>query len=207
MLLSIKSSIYRLSSFKAPWFDGECVTSKCTLRKLERSYRFSPSSFHVLWIFHLSTYRSLLHSKHSNFLISSINSSSFSSSRWKNLHSILSEKSSSPPFSSQDFHNKILSIRTNRSSSHTPPASSPVSVSFSYFPPITFTDLISIIKSVTSSSCSFDLIPPKILNDLSSFFYPIILNFINLSLATSKFQLIHHYSNTVKTSSRSFYHL
>ena len=83
--------------------------------------------------------------------------------------------------------NKILSIRTNRLSSHTPPTYSPAFVSLSPFSPITFTDLISIIKSVSSSSCSLDLIPPKILNDLSSFFYPIILNLINLSLGTSKF--------------------
>ena len=173
-------------------FTYRCVTSKRTLRKLERSYRSSPSSFsHVLWLFHLSTYRSLLHSKNSNFLISSINSASFFSFRWKNHNRILSKQSPSPPFSSQDFqdyfHNKILSIRTNRSSSHTPPASSPTSVSLSHFSQITFTDLISIIKSVSSSSCSLDLIPPKILNDLSSFFYLIILNLINLSLATSKF--------------------
>ena len=143
---------------------------------------------------HLSTYRSLLHSKHSNFLISSINSASSSSSRWKNLNRIFFKQSPPPPFSFQDFqdyfHNKILSIRTNRSSSHTPPVSSPASVSLSHFSPITFTDLISIIKSaVSSSSCSLDPIPPKILNDLSSFFYPIILNLINLSLATSKFSI------------------
>ena len=82
VLLPIKSFTYRLSSFEAPWFDGECVTSKRTLRKLERFYRSSPFSFsHVLWLFHLSTYRSLLHSNHSNFLISSINSASSSSSR------------------------------------------------------------------------------------------------------------------------------
>ena len=81
----------------------------------------------------------------------------------------------------------IFSIRTNHSSSHTPLAFSPASVSFSHFSPITFTDLITIIKSVSSSSCSLDLIPLKILNDLSSFFYLIILNLINLSLATSKF--------------------
>ena len=56
----------------------------------------------------------------------------------------------------------------------------------SHFSPITFTDLITIIKSVSSSSCSLDLIPPKILNDLSFFFYSIILNLMNLSLATSK---------------------
>ena len=57
----------------------------------------------------------------------------------------------------------------------------------SHFSPITFTDLISIIKAVSSSSCFLDLILPKILHDLFSFFYPIILNFINLFLATSKF--------------------
>ena len=103
VLLLNKSFTYRLSSFKAPWFDDECVTSKRTLRKLERSYRSSPSSFsHVLWLSHLSTYRSLLHSKHSNFLISSINSAS---SRWKNLNRILSKQSPHPPFSSQDFQN------------------------------------------------------------------------------------------------------
>ena len=131
-----------------------------------------------------------LHSKHSNFLISSINSASSFSSRWKNLNRILS-KQSPPPFSSQDFKdyfsNKILSIRTNRSSSHTPPASFPASISLSHLSTITFTDLISIIKSVYSSSCSLDLISPKTLNDLSSFFYPIILNLINLFLATYKF--------------------
>ena len=186
MLLPIKSFTYRLSSFKAPWFDGECVTSKRTLRKLERSYRsFPSSSFHVLWLSHLSTYRSLLHSKHSNFLISSINSASSSSSRWKNLNRILSKQSPPPPFPSQDFqdyfHNKILSIRTNRSS-HTPPAPSPASVSLSHFSPITFTDLMSIIKSESSFSCSRDL------KDFSFFFfYRIILKLINLSLATSKF--------------------
>ena len=80
-----------------------------------------------------------------------------------------------------------FSIRTNCSSSHTPPAYSSAFVSLSHFSPITFTDLISIIKSVSSSFCSLDLIPPKILNDLTSFFYPIILNLINLSLATFKF--------------------
>ena len=42
-------------------------------------------------------------------------------------------------------------------------------------------------QTSSSSSCSLDLISPKILNDLSSFFYLIILNLINLSLATSKF--------------------
>ena len=57
----------------------------------------------------------------------------------------------------------------------------------SLFSPITFTNLTSIIKSVSSFFCSLDLIPPKILNDLSSFFYPIIINIINFSLATSKF--------------------
>ena len=188
MLLPIKSFTYHLSSFKALWFDGECVSSKRTLRKLERSYRSSlSSSSHVLWLSHLPTYRSLPHSKCSNFLFSSINSSS---SRWKKLNRVLSKQSPPPPFSSQVFqdyfHSKILSIRTNRSSSHTPPASSPAP-SLSHFLPITFTDLISIIKSVSSSSCSLGLIPPQILNDLSSFFYPIILNHINFSLATSKF--------------------
>ena len=140
VLLPIKSFTYHLSSFKAPWFDGERVTSKRTLRKLERSYRSSPSSSsHVLWLSHLSTYRSLLHSKHSNFFISSINSASSSSSRWQNLNRILSKQSPPPPFSSQDFHdyfhNKILSIRTNRSSSHTPQASPFASVSLSNFSP------------------------------------------------------------------------
>ena len=80
-------------------------------------------------------------------------------------------------------------MRTNRLPSHTPPESSPASVSLSRFSPITFTDLITIIKSVSSASCSLDLIPPKIFNDLFSSFYPIILNLINLSLATSKFPI------------------
>ena len=192
VLLPIKAFTYHLSSFKALWFDGERVTSKRTLRKLKRSYRSSPSSSsHVLWLSHPSTYRSLLHTKHSNFLICYINSASSSSFRWKNLNRIFSKQSPPPPFSSQDFHDyfykKILFIRTNRSSSHTPPASSLASVSLSHFSRITFTDLISIIKSVFSSSCSLDLIVPKTLNDLSSFFYPIILNLINHSLPTSKF--------------------
>ena len=143
------------------------------------------------FLFYLSTYSSLLHTKHSNFLISSINSASSSSSSWKNLNRVLSKQSPPPSFSSQDFHdyfhNKILSIRTNRWSSHTPPASFSASVSLFRFSPITFTDLIIIIKSVSSSSCPFDLILLKILNDLSSFFYPIILYLINLSQATSKF--------------------
>ena len=62
-----------------------------------------------------------------------------------------------------------------------------MSVSLSHFSPIPFTDLISIIKAVSSSSCSLDLDPPKILNNFSSFFYPSILNLLNLSLASSKF--------------------
>ena len=54
VFLPIKSFTYYLSSFQAPWFEGECVTSKRTLRKLERSYRSSPSSSsHVLWLSHL----------------------------------------------------------------------------------------------------------------------------------------------------------
>ena len=57
---------------------------------------------------------------------------------------------------------------------------------FLHFSPITLTDLITIIKSVSSSSCLLDLSSPKIFNDLSSFFYPIILNInINFSLAIS----------------------
>ena len=137
VLLPIKSFTCRLSSFKAPWFDGECVTSKRTLRKLERSYRSSPSSSsHVLWLSYPSTYCSLFHSKHSNFLIFSINSASSFSSQWKNLNRILS-KLSLPPFSSQAFQNyfhKILSIRTNRSSFYTPSASSSASVSLTFHP-------------------------------------------------------------------------
>ena len=53
--------------------------------------------------------------------------------------------------------------------------------------PYPFTDLFTIIKSVFSYSCFLDLISLKIFYDLSSFFYPIILNRINFSLATSKF--------------------
>ena len=82
------------------------------------------------------------------------------------------------------FYNKMLSIETHCSSSHTPPVSSLASFSFSHFSPITFTDLITIIKSVSSSSCSLDLIPLKILNDLFSFFYPITINLINLLQTT-----------------------
>ena len=67
-LLPIKSFTSRLSSFKAPWLDGECISSKRTFRKPERSYRFSHSSFfHDLWLSHLATYRSILRYKHSNF--------------------------------------------------------------------------------------------------------------------------------------------
>ena len=54
------------------------------------------------------------------------------------------------------FHTKILSFRTNRSSSHTSTASSPASVSLSHFSSITFTDLIAIInpaKEPTFSWC------------------------------------------------------
>ena len=54
------------------------------------------------------------------FFFLSINSAFSSSSRWKNLNRVLSKQSPSSPFSSQDFHdyfhNKVLSIRTNRSS-------------------------------------------------------------------------------------------
>ena len=65
----------------------------------------------------------------------------------------------------------------------TPPASSSASVSFSRFSPITFTDLIFIIKSVSSSSCSLDLIPPKIFNDLFSLLsFLILLTFLLLLL-------------------------
>ena len=99
VLLPIKSFNYHFSSFKAPWFDGKCVTSKRTLRKLERSYSSSPSSsFHVLLLSHLSTYRFLHHSKHSNFSISFINSYS-SSARWKNFNRILSKRFPPPFFS------------------------------------------------------------------------------------------------------------
>ena len=124
----------------------------------------------LLTFFGFFTYQpiALLHSKHSNFLISSINSSS---SCWKNFNRILSKQSLPPPFSFQDFqnysHNKLLSIRTIRSSSHTPPASSPASVSLSHFSHINFRDLIFIIKSVSSSFCSLDLISPKILNSFA----------------------------------------
>ena len=95
VLLPIKSFTYRLSSNKAPWFDGECVTPKLTLR----SYRSSPSSsFHVLWLSRLSTNRFLLHSIHSNFLISSINSVFSSPSRWQKLNRIHSKQSPLPSF-------------------------------------------------------------------------------------------------------------
>ena len=111
VLLYIKSFTYRLSSFEAPWFDGECVTSKRTLCKLERSYRSSPFFFfHVLWLSHLSAYCSLRHSKHSNFLISFINSASSFSSRWKNLNRILSKQSPPPPF----FFKIFMTISTKK---------------------------------------------------------------------------------------------
>ena len=137
MLLPIKSFTYRLSSFKTPWFDGKCITSKRTyasLNVLIVTLPLLPLMF--FWHSHLSTYRSLFHSKHSNFF-SSINSASPSSSRWKNLNRILFKQSPPPPFFTQDFHdyfhNKIFSIITDHSSSHTPPASSPASVSLSHF--------------------------------------------------------------------------
>ena len=57
MFFPIKFFTYHLFSFKAPCFDGECVTSKRTLLKLERF--IVPLSLLHLMIFGFLTYQSI----------------------------------------------------------------------------------------------------------------------------------------------------
>ena len=159
-----------VSSYKVQ-FDGECLTSKQILEKLERFYCFSPSSFFLIFDFYLSTY-----------LFFSL----------ENLNCILFKISTFPHFFSQDIHNffmnRILPIKTNNCSFHTSSFFF-FSIYFQKFSPITFTDVISSIKFIYYffSLCLFSA---KIVNDLSFIFFFDILNFSSFSQLLLKFHFL-----------------
>ena len=72
-VLPTKTSSFRLSSSEAPWFDSQCFSAKGAVWKLERLYRVDRSTtLWNKWQKELSSYRSLLCSKDSSFLIDSI---------------------------------------------------------------------------------------------------------------------------------------
>ena len=201
-LVPLKSFTYRLSSRKAPWFDMECILYKRRVRKLEKVYRMtlSASSFSE-WKSKLASYRSLLFSKHSSYLRKSIISASTSKHRWASLSKLLHKNTPPPPFSAQQYHDyisdKVNSIRLSNSDSSTP-TFSPLSPENAFvFSPVSLPELTKIIDSMSSSTCSLDLVPTFLLKEFSSYFYPLILKLVNLSLTTSKFPTSFKSSNIV----------
>ena len=140
----------------------------------------------------LQLHRKLLFDKHSSFLRKSIISSSTSKNRWSSLSKLLTKTSPPPSFSPQDYLNflttKINNIRSSSINSNQSSIFTKFSTeSFSSFSPITLDYLTKIINSMSSSTCSLDIIPTSILKELSSLLYPVLLDLINLSLSTSNF--------------------
>ena len=190
-LVPFETFKFRLFSKKAPWFDRDCVLLKQSARKAERAYRskLSKGSWYE-WQYHLKQYHNLIFTKHSSFLRKSIVLASSSRNRWSSLSKLLNKKSPPPSFSPDDYHNflttKIESIRSSNNSK-TPIFSKFSTETFTFFSPITLDYLTKLINSMSSSTCSLDLIPTTIFKELSSVLYPILLDLINLSLSTSVF--------------------
>lgn len=197
IIVPLKTYSYRLLSKRAPWFDHQCITLKRSARKLERFYRSKPSAYSFnLYSSSLNKYKSILFSKHCQYLRSSIVLAASSKHRWSALNKLLNKNLPQPSsFSAQDFHNfivdKINIIRTNFMSNNFDQSinlpNSNKSFSFSCFSPISLCELTSLINNMSSATCSLDLIPTKLLKNLSHLLYPIILKIVNLSLITSKF--------------------
>ena len=192
ILAPFKSFRYRLTSRKAPWFDHDCILLKQSVRKSERVYRstISTSSWYE-WKTCPKSYRTLLFDKNSSYLRQSIISLSNSKNRWSSLSKLLNKNSPPPSFSPDDYLSyittKIKNIR-DTSSNNSSPIFTKFSTEFlSSFSPITLSHLTKIINSMSSTTCSLDLIPTPLFKELSSLFYPILLDLINLSLSTSKF--------------------
>ncbi|MCI4436824.1 MAG: hypothetical protein JHC33_08470 [Ignisphaera sp.] len=197
IILPLQTFHHRLLSKRAPWFDCECIKLKRISRKFERSFRSKPSSLsHSQYISALNNYKSILFSKHCQYLRTSIISASSSKHRWTILNRLL-HKNLPPPlsFSAQDYHNYIAEkldiTRANFNYKHSDQSDisfvSDNSFKLEYFNPISYSDLVSIINGMSSSSCSLDVIPTHLLKTLSHILYPVILKIVNLSLSTSKF--------------------
>ena len=191
-LIPLKTFTYRLSSRKAPWFDMECTLFKRAVRKLEKVYRLAPSTSSLNeWKSKLASYRLLLYSKHSSYLRTSIISASNSKHRWASLSKLLHKNTPPPPFSAQEYHDyisdKVTSIRASNSNSPHPTFSNSFSETSFVLSPVSLLELTNIINSMSSTSCSLDLVPTFLLKEFSSYFYPVILKLVNLSLNTSKF--------------------
>ena len=145
------------------------------------------------WKDYLISHRTLLFNKHSSYLRQSIISFSFSNSknRWSFLSKLLHKNSPPPSFSPDEYLNfitdKIYNIRSSSKSNTTPSFTKFSPECLSSFTPITLSHLTKLINSMSSTTCSLDLIPTSSFKELSHLFYPIVLDLINLSLITCKF--------------------
>ena len=180
MLFFLQNFFFSL--FKAPWFDSQYFSAKRAVRKFEQLYRAdrSTASWNK-WQKEVSFYRRFFYSKHTSFLTDSIKSASSSKSKWGFLFRLLNKNSPPFPFFPQLFQDKILSSRNEKSS---PIFTKLCDASHINLSPVTLSELTNIINSMSSSTCSFDLIPTHIFKNII-FLNLIIHELINLFLTTT----------------------
>ena len=179
----------------ARWYDSECRDVKRHTRRLERKYRCRRTSQTLAaWRQQFKKQRQLYQRKFAAFWLTTVDSCRRNPRElWHVVNDMLQppKEQPTPKLTSSNFanffRNKVDNIRESTATAPPPVIVNRHASPLSTFQPVPECEIIKLLHSTPSKSCSLDPIPTWLLKRLSTCIAPVICRLCNLSMQSGIF--------------------